>query len=318
VRTDLTRRGFLLTAAVALVTAQGCSSDKPAMGSAGGGSVRIEHAFGQTTIPSPPTRVVSAGFTEQDSLLALGVAPIATTEWFGGQPFAVWPWATTVLGAGQPVVLSLANGIPVDQIAGLKPDLILAINAGCDSATYEALSAIAPTVPQSGRLPFFEPWKIQAETIGMACFQHAKMSGLIKGAEDRLAGVATAYPQFQDKTVLLLQGRLWGGGVSVAAPDAAGFLTAIGLRITDTERWIPLEEIASVLDQADALIWTTESDQDREALLAVPAIAALRNVTQNRSVFTGKDLAGAIAFSSVLSLPVVADRLPPLLATALG
>jgi iron complex transport system substrate-binding protein len=34
-------------------------------------------------------------------------------------------------------------------------------------------------------------------------------------------------------------------------------------------------------------------------------------------VFTGKDLAGAIAFSSVLSLPVVADQLPPMLSTAL-
>jgi iron complex transport system substrate-binding protein len=35
-------------------------------------------------------------------------------------------------------------------------------------------------------------------------------------------------------------------------------------------------------------------------------------------VFTGKEISGAIAFSSVLSYPVVADRLPPLLAKALA
>jgi iron complex transport system substrate-binding protein len=40
----------------------------------------------------------------------------------------------------------------------------------------------------------------------------------------------------------------------------------------------------------------------------------LKPTLGNRNVFTGKDLAGAIDFSSPLSLPVVADQLPPMLA----
>ena len=36
--------------------------------------------------------------TEQDDLLALGVVPIAITDWFGGEPFGVWPWAPPKLG----------------------------------------------------------------------------------------------------------------------------------------------------------------------------------------------------------------------------
>jgi iron complex transport system substrate-binding protein len=72
-----------------------------------------------------------------------------------------------------------------------------------------------------------------------------------------------------------------------------------------------------VLDAADVLIWTTESDAHQAALLADPNIAALQAVQQNRSVFTTKELAGAIKFSSVPSYPVVAQQLPPLLATAL-
>ena len=31
---------------------------------------------------------------EQDALLALGVAPVATTEWFGRHPGSIFPWAT--------------------------------------------------------------------------------------------------------------------------------------------------------------------------------------------------------------------------------
>ncbi len=55
-------------------------------------SVTIEHIFGETTVPAPPKRVVSAGFTEQDDLLAVGgVVPIAVTNWFGDQPTGSGP-----------------------------------------------------------------------------------------------------------------------------------------------------------------------------------------------------------------------------------
>ena len=76
--------------------------------------------------------------------------------------------------------------------------------------------------------------------------------------------------------------------------------------------------MASVLDGADVLVWTTESDDQQAALLADPTVAKLKATIGNRNVFTGKDLAGAIAFSSPLSYPVVADQLPPALAKALG
>ena len=126
----------------------------------------ITHLFGETVIKEPPKRVVSAGYTEQDDLLAVGVVPIALTNWWGDQPFAVWPWAQSKLGGAQPVVLNLDNGIPVDQIAGLKPDLIVATDAGLDQDSYQKLAAIAPTLAQSDGDAFFEPWKDQAKAIG--------------------------------------------------------------------------------------------------------------------------------------------------------
>jgi iron complex transport system substrate-binding protein len=73
-----------------------------------------------------------------------------------------------------------------------------------------------------------------------------------------------------------------------------------------------------VLADADVLIWTTESEEEQAALLADPIIVKLRATVQNRNVFTGKDLAGAIAFGSTLSYPVVAETLPRLIAKALA
>ena len=96
------------------------------------GSVTVKHVFGETKVLAPPMRVVSAGLTEQDDLLAVGVIPIAVTDWFGGEPFGVWPWAQPKLGGTQPAVLNLVDGVAVDQIAALRPDLIVATNAGLD------------------------------------------------------------------------------------------------------------------------------------------------------------------------------------------
>ncbi len=323
------RRGFLQLAgaAGAVGVAGACSSSKPPPGNAGGGAVTITHLFGQTVIKEPPKRVVSAGYTEQDDLLAVGVVPIAVTNWLGDQPFAVWPWAQPKLGQAQPVVLSLDNGIPIDQIAGLKPDLIVAINAGVDADTYQKLSAIAPTVPQSGDDAFFEPWKDQATGVGQAVFQANQMKSLIDAVDKQFADIAVKYPQWKGKKVLLMQGRLWRGTVvATVAGWRTDFLTEMGLSVTDSIKpfgtdhraVIPRDQIKAVLDSADVVIWSTESPDDQKALLADPEVAASQATAQNRHIFTTKDLAGAIAFASPLSYPVVADQLPPLIGKILG
>jgi iron complex transport system substrate-binding protein len=317
----------LQLAGAAGLLAAGCSSSKPAPGTAPAGGVTITHLFGQTVIKEPPKRVVSAGYTEQDDLLAVGVVPIAVTSWWGDQPFAVWPWAQPKLGDAKPVVLNLDNGIPVDQIAGLKPDLIVAINAGVDADTYQKLSAIAPTVPQGDGDAFFEPWKDQATTIGQAVFQADQMKSLIDGVGQKFAAVAQKNPGWLGKKALLMQGTFWQGTlVATAAGWRTDFLNQMGLVIADSIKpfggdnrvVIPRDHIKAVLDSADVVIWTTESPDDQKALLADPDVAASQATTQNRHIFTTKEQAGAIAFSSVLSYPMLADQLPPLISKILG
>ncbi|BBX64678.1 iron ABC transporter substrate-binding protein [Mycobacterium saskatchewanense] len=308
-------------------SAAACSSRKPDASAAGSGSVTITHLFGETVVKQAPKRVVSAGYTEQDDLLAVGVVPIAVTNWFGDQPFAVWPWAQPKLGGAQPVVLSLDNGIPVDQIAGLKPDLIVAVNAGLDADTYQKLSAIAPTIAQSDGDAFFEPWKEQATAVGQAVFQADQMKSLIAAVDQRFADVSAKNPQWKGKKALLMQGTLFQGTVvATLAGWRTDFLNQMGLVIadsikqfgTDHRAVIPRDQVKTVLDSADVLIWTTENPDDQKALLADPDVAASQATAQNRHIFTSKDQAGAIAFASPLSYPVVADQLPPLIGKILG
>lgn len=302
---------------------EACSSKKPAPGTPGGGAVTIKHAFGETVIPAPPKRVVSAGYTEQDDLLAVEVVPIAVTNWFGDEPFAVWPWAQPKLGDAKPVVLNQDNGIQVDLIADLKPDLIVATNAGVDAETYKKLAAIAPTVPQSDGDPFFEPWKVQATAIGQAVFAADQMKSLIDAVDAKFTSIGEQNQQFDGKQVLLLQGRLYQDNVLAAMPGwRTEFLTKMGLAIAgsinafaaDYRAFIPRTQIKEVLGAADVLIWTTDSQDEQAALLAEPDIASLRA----RSLFTTKNQAGAIAFASPLSYPLVADQLPPLIAGIVG
>lgn len=319
------RRAFLgLAGGVGLLATAACSPHKTTAGAPDSGAVTIPHAFGETTIPAPPKRVVSAGYTGQDDLLAVGIVPIAVTNWFGDQPFAVWPWAQPKLGDAKPVVLNLDNGIQIDQIAGLKPDLIVATNAGVDADTYQKLAAIAPTLPQSDGDAFFEPWKDQATAIGQAVFQSDQMKSMIDGVDQKFSTIGEQHPQFKDRKALLLQGTLYqDNAVATMAGWRTEFLTRMGLVIADNlnqfavdqqRAFIPRDKIKTTLDTTDVLIWTTDSEDDQRVLLADPDLADLRP----RSVFTTKDQAGALAFASPLSYPVVADQLPSLITKILG
>lgn len=323
-----TRREFLGIAGAAGLALTAACSRPDDNASTASGAVTITHAFGETVLSAPPKRVVSAGLTEQDDLLAVGVVPVAVTNWFGDQPFGVWPWAQSELGDAKPVVLTLDNGIEVEAIARLTPDLIVAVNAGLDAETYAKLSDIAPTIAQSGAEAFFEPWKDQAAAVATAVFKKDQMSRLVDAVDEKFAAVAEANPSFTDRTAVLLDGRFSGDTVTATVGGwRAEFLTAMGLSVPESitaapsnggQAMIPRDDLATAVDGADVLIWCTDGDTERSTLLADPVVAELRATATGRNIFTPAELAGAIAYASPLSYPVVAEQLPPLLARALG
>jgi iron complex transport system substrate-binding protein len=320
---------------VALAVLAGCGSDpEPAAddGAARSGDgafpAKVEHKFGTTTVPAKPERIVVVGLTEQDAVLALGYTPIATTEWYGDQPYAVWPWAREALGDAKPTVLSVVDGFQFEKIAGLRPDLIIGVNSGMKRADYDKFSRLAPTVPAGkGSTEYFSPWDQQVELIAAALGKPEEGRELVQRIKDDYAEAAAAHPEFAGKTVTFSQNGFYDGLIYVY-PDGLNteFLTMLGFKINP--KLTPLVEHAGeqvavsaermgVLD-ADAIVFATEQASDVAALKKVPTFDRIPAVADNRAVYTDGTLAGAIYFISPLSLPYVLERLVPQLEAAVA
>lgn len=162
----------------------------------------VEHKFGSTEVSGAPERVVALGYTDQDYALALGVTPVAVREWFGEQPDATWPWAQDELGDAEPEVLPAAD-INFEQVAALRPDLILAVYSGISQADYDRLSRIAPTIAQTGdAVDFGLPWQEQLRLTGEALGKQADADRITADIEGRFDQVRQDHPEFADEQAL--------------------------------------------------------------------------------------------------------------------
>ncbi len=330
------RRHLPLLLGVALtVVLAGCGSEDSqssgaapeASGSpeAGAFPVTVEHIHGETTIPEPPTRVVSVGLTEQDTLLQLGVTPVGVTEWYGEQPSATWPWARDLLGDAEPEVLTTSNGFEFEKIAALEPDLIVGTNAGITKKDYELLSAIAPTVTNVAGSPgYFSSWQDQALQVARALGREEDGQALIDDVETAYAEAAAAHPEWEGLTATFSQGAPYDGSLYVY-PDGLNtdFLTDVGFEITagledfspdGYQAQISAENVGRM--EADVVVFATESEEQFQELQDFGTIGNLEAVSENRAVYTDEVLAGAIYFITPLSLEYVLDELTPMLGLA--
>jgi iron complex transport system substrate-binding protein len=287
--------------------------------------VTVEHAFGETTIEEQPTRVVSVGVTEQDTLLQLGFVPVGVTEWYGEQPYATWPWAQELLGDAKPEVLTTSNGLEFEKIAALEPDLIIGTNAGITKKDYELLSAIAPTVTNVPDSPgYFSSWQDQTLQVARALGREADGQVLVEEVESAYAEVAAAHPEWEGMTATFSQGGPYDGNLYVY-PDGLNtdFLTDLGFEITagledfspdGYQAQISAENVGRM--DADVIVFATESQVQFDELQDFGTIGNLAAVSENRAVYTDEVLAGAIYFITPLSLEYVLDELTPMLEQA--
>ena len=88
--------------------------------------VTIEHKYGTTELEKAPERIVTVGYNEQDTLWALGVAPVGVTDWMGFEN-GIGPWAEEAAAAAgpKPELLKDTDGIGFEKIAALRPDVIV-------------------------------------------------------------------------------------------------------------------------------------------------------------------------------------------------
>jgi iron complex transport system substrate-binding protein len=330
--------GVLLTAALSVAACSGGSGDGEEAGGAsssgdrgadaGGFPVSIEHRYGTTTIEQVPERVVTVGLLEQDTLLALGIAPVGTTEWFGEHPGAIFQWAEDeleALGAEPPEVVADSESVNVEAVAAQRPDLILAVHSDLTEENYERLSELAPTVaPPEGYVDYGVPWQELAGMVGQAVGKSDEADALVADVEGRFDEIRSEHPEFQGATAIMAMAY---EGIYVYGPEdprsrllaALGFELPAGLReVTGDEFGGNLsEERADMLD-GDVIIWLDADDA--EGPLGGPLYDTLPVHTEGREVFLDSfddPLGAATSFITPLSLPYLLDGLVPQLAAAI-
>jgi iron complex transport system substrate-binding protein len=188
-----------------------CGGGSESSGGGGGSAARaepsafpvtIEHKYGSTTIERTPRRVVVVGLREQDALLALGVVPVATTEWYGKKPGAIFEWARDELGGAKPpVVLDDTNGVQLEKVAAQRPDLIIGVYSGLKKGEYERLSKLAPVVAQPrGEPDYGSSWQDETQMTGQAIGRPERARYLVARTEKLVADTAAQHPGFNGQT----------------------------------------------------------------------------------------------------------------------
>jgi iron-siderophore transport system substrate-binding protein len=334
-------RGARLVALLAsvltlLAAATACGSDSgsgPATASGGAAAssafpVTVQHKFGSTTIQAEPKRIVTVGLTDQDSVLALGTVPVGTTEWIGGYPGAIGPWAAGKLGgAPAPTVLKdTGTGPQVEKIAALRPDLILAVYGGLTKEQYETLSKLAPVVAQPKEYADYGvPWERQTELIGRTLGKEAAAKKLVADVRQRFRTLAGQHPEFAKATAVMAtpyEGIFVYGSQDSRSRvlTSLGFTLPAGLdkAIGDSFGANISKERTDLLDTG-VIVWiVADPTADAAKLHEDKLYADLNVVGQGREVFVKEagDFGNAVSFVSPLSLPYMLDRLVPQLAVA--
>jgi iron complex transport system substrate-binding protein len=320
----LTRRAFTALAVVfALATPTLAQDAFP---------VTLTHAFGETTIPAAPLRIVTIGWMSQDAVLALGQVPVAIPEqMWGGDANGVLPWvreAIDKLGGPEPKIINFDTDIPYEDVLAVEPDLILAPYSGVTKEQYDRLSAIAPTVAYA-KDPWAASWQDVMLITGTALGKSAEAQALIAATDQTLTDAAAAHPEFAGKTFTF--GSLWVGdpGMNVyAKTDPRVYLVEqLGLKasagVEELSRqpgyffnvsWENLETIT-----ADVIISLDEGDAASDALYAQDVFKRLKPVADGHLLrMTDKGFVMATSAPSVLSIPWMLDRFVPELSTTLA
>ena len=308
-----------LVAALLLALA-GCGGEDGGTAGEPAGTVTVEHKFGTTEVPADAERVVAVGFNDQDFTLALGVRPVGARQFQAGIDITGRPWAQDALDGEQPALIG-AEELDFERIAALRPDLILGVYSGMTRRDFDLLSAIAPTVAQTGDHPDYGlPWQEQARLTGRALGRSGAADAVVADVEARFARMRAQHPEFAGKRLVM--------AAAAQSPYVYGpedlrtrFFAALGFETPPAVEDLVGEgfgapvsgERLDLLDQDVLVIYG-----DREQLARDPAYARLRVVREDRVIHLDADgdFANALGFSSPLSLPFALDLAVPRLAAA--
>ncbi|MEZ0166168.1 ABC transporter substrate-binding protein [Kineococcus sp. LSe6-4] len=286
---------------------------------------RYEHAFGETVLDSPVSRVAVLGVADADPLLALGVQPLTNTGYSFYPQQGLGPWAADLL-TGDLLKLTSDTQANVEQVASVRPDLVLALVSGIDQDRYDQLSRVAPVLARpAGSAPYAADRTATTLAVARALGREEEGRRWCEAADAAFTDAVAAHPEFSGRTAVVA--LPYDGRYGVYSPqDARGaFLGDLGfslppaLSALDTGESFFIDVSAERLDllDADVLVVLTD-DSTRAAVEEDRVLADLPVVRRGALVLPDLDVRGAMTYNSVLSVPYGVSRLVPDLAAALA
>jgi iron complex transport system substrate-binding protein len=225
------------------------------------GTRTVTSAWGSVTVPTDPKRIVSVeGDIDFEAMLALGVRPVGagTPHGRAGEPFA--PNVAALASGVKP--LAWADGVPVAEIAKLRPDLIFVP----DEDTADRLADIAPTVPRGSWVgtDWKQNFRYIAAVLGKGEAAADQLASWERRADrvhasiaDQMEGRTVASPKLTDDPadVRVDSRHAFSSAVLV---EVGLELAPVVLRADEDSDGVPLQELGGL--DADVLFWQVRRD----------------------------------------------------------
>jgi len=310
-------------------------SDSSSDSAAAAFPVTLTDKFGSATIEEEPQRVVTIGWGSQDAAAALGVVPVATTDFTWGSVDKYLPWfadRVEELGGELPEILRYTDNDEIDfeQVLSLDPDLILAVHSGLTENEYERLSEIAPTVGFQDRA-WTSDWKELTRTVGAALGKSEEADDLIEETEDAIEVQAEAHPEFEGRT--FTYGWYLSDGATaldlyVPEDPRVQLIEQLGFTVSpqvvelskgadDFFVSVSLEKLSTV--QSDFHLAWVDQPGDLERTIGNELVSQWEPIANDSYYFMDdQSLAWASSQPSVLSIPWQLDKVVPEIAERLA
>lgn len=331
------RTALTLVAALAVPALAACSTGSTAAtgdrdpvttssADAGAFPVTLDHAFGETTVEEEPQRVATLGWSDQDMALALGVVPVGATKMtWGGNEEGSTDWFDSALeaaGGEPPTRYDDTDGAPVEEVAQLAPDLILATNSGITAQEYARLSEIAPVVAYPGA-PWVTPWETSLEMVGQALGRSELAADVLADTEQVVGEAQEEFPELQGTSVVfgfLTTTDLSTIGVYGAEDNRVRTLEAMGMTsapvvdevVAEGQFYgtVSAERASSV--ESDVLVTYAEQPGDLETFAEDPLLGQIPALAQGHAFAeVDKHVGLSITNPSPLSMPYIVEHFLP-------
>lgn len=198
--------------------------------------VTIPHAFGETVIEAAPERIVTWGWSSTEAAIALGTVPVGFPTFRSeGHDADLVPWveeAIVAAGVDMPAFLDNAASPPIEQIAALHPDLILAVYSGLTEDEYAVLSQIAPVVPYP-ETPWTTSWQETITVVGDALGKPEEGRALVADLEQFIRDEAAKRPELAGISAVTLIDYDGAAAIHSADDARAKLLALAGLTIPE-------------------------------------------------------------------------------------